>query len=148
LAELKWPRKPYAPREIPERDSEIRKGVSQMRAIRSFLTANPRFLADRHYVADSLSEYRKIQYCVVSRDHLIESQDWECPVYGYDAFGDEMSGTKETPSALDFLNSMNWLPEEGRDYRCQWITNIAGGVTILSELFLLADAKASISTNR
>jgi hypothetical protein len=148
LAELKWPRKPYAPREIPERDSEIRKGIGQIKAIKSFLTANPRFLAERHYVADLLPDYRNVQYCVVSRDHLVESHDSECPVYGYDVFESEMSGMKDTPSALDFLNSMDWLPREGRDYTCQWITNAAGGVTILSELFLLADPKASMATHR
>jgi hypothetical protein len=94
LAELKWPRKPYAPREIPERDSELRKGIAQIKAIKLFLTANPRFLAERAYLAKSLSDYQHIQYCVISRDHLIETQDREYPIYGFDVFESEMCGSK------------------------------------------------------
>jgi hypothetical protein len=148
LAELKWPRKPYAPREIVERDSEIRKGVSQIKAIKKFLSANPRFLVDRNYVAQAISEYREVQYCVISRDHLIASDDLECPIYSYDAFEAEMASFKDTSSGLTFLNSMDWLPVEGKDYTCQWITNRAAGVTILSELFLLKAFGASIATSR
>ncbi|MFZ0771599.1 MAG: hypothetical protein WAN08_09265 [Candidatus Sulfotelmatobacter sp.] len=74
LAELKWPRKPYSPREFPQRDSEIRKGIAQIKAIKSFLTANPGFLFERGYAQRSLNDYGKVQYCVVSRDHLIETR--------------------------------------------------------------------------
>jgi hypothetical protein len=146
FAELKWPRKPYSPREIPQRDSELRKGIAQIKAIKLFLTANPTFLAERHHLARSLCDYQQVQYCVVSRDHLVETQDKEYPVYGYDVFEREMSGPKDIPSVLALLNSMDWLPQEGKDFTCQWIANIAGGVTVLSELFLLKERNASITT--
>jgi hypothetical protein len=146
FAELKWPRKPYSPREIPQRDSELRKGIAQIKAIKLFLTANPTFLAERHYLDRSLCDYQQVQYCVVSRDHLVEAQDKEYPVYGYDVFEREMSGPKDIPSVLALLNSMDWLPREGNDFTCQWIANTAGGVTVLSELFLLKERNASITT--
>jgi hypothetical protein len=137
LAELKWPRKPYSPREFPQRDSEIRKGIAQIKAIKSFLTANPGFLVDRGYVQRSLCDYGRVQYCVVSRDHLIETQDAEYPVYAYDVFESELSGSKDMASILVFLNSMDWLPREGEDFTCQWIADKVAGVTVFSELFLL-----------
>ena len=137
LAELKWPRKPYAPREFPERDKELRKGIAQIRAVRSFLSAGPGFLADRGYVRRPLTDYALVQYCVVSRDHLIETQDAEYPVYAYDVFESELSGSKDMASILVFLNSMDWLPREGEDFTCQWIADKVAGVTVFSELFLL-----------
>ncbi len=137
LAELKWPRKPYAPREFPERDKELRKGIAQIRAVRSFLSAGPGFLADRGYVRRPLTDYALVQYCVVSRDHLIETQDEEYPVYSYDVFENEMSGPKDMPSILAFLNSMDWLPREDEDFTFQWTADKVAGVTVFSELFLL-----------
>jgi hypothetical protein len=137
LAELKWPRKPYAPREFPERDKELQKGIAQIRAISSFLAAKPGFLADRGYVRRPLTDYALVQYCVVSRDHLIETQDAEYPVYGYEIFEREMSGPKDMSSILVFLNSMDWLPREGVDFTLQWIEDRVAGVTVFSELFLL-----------
>lgn len=140
LAELKWPRKPYAPREILQRDSEIRKGIAQIKAIKAFLTANPRFLADRGKLAKQLTEYKHVQCCVVSRDHLIASHETDLPVFGYDAFEHYMSGTKTAPEAITALNKMDWLPREGEDFRCEWTRNAVGGVTTLTELFLLKTA--------
>jgi hypothetical protein len=137
LAELKWPRKPYSPREFPQRDSEIRKGIAQIKAIGAFLAANPGFLAKRGYVQRSLSDYVRVQYCVVSRDHLIETQDAEYPIYGYDVFESQMSGSRDMASILAFLNSMDWLPREDEDFTFRWIADRVAGVTVFSELFLL-----------
>jgi len=148
LAELKWPRKPYAPREIVERDSEIRKGVSQIRAVKKFVSANPRFFVDRKYLPKLVSEYSEVHYCVISRDHLIATESSEFPIFPYDAFLAEMSSSKDTSSALKFLNSADWLPVEGKDYISQWITNRAAGVTVLSELFLLKESDAPIATSQ
>lgn len=148
LAELKWSRKPYAPREIVERNAEILKGVSQIAAIKRFLSANSQFLMDRGYIRRPLADYREVHYCVISRDHLIASRDGECPVYSYDAFYAEMSGPKDTTSILKFLNGMDWLPVEGKDYTSEWITNRAGGVTVIAELFRLKQSNASVASSR
>jgi hypothetical protein len=41
---------------------------------------------------------------------------------------------------------MDSLLREGKDFTCQWIANTAGGVTVLSELFLLKERSAAITT--
>jgi hypothetical protein len=146
LAELKWPRKPYAPREIVERDAELRKGVAQIKAIKNFLTANPRFLVDRNYVSRSISDYCEVHYCVISRDHLIATDDPEFPVYAYDAFSEEVPTANDAPSFLRSLNRMEWLPVEGKDFKSQWITSHAGGVTVYSEQFLLEPQAPNLIT--
>jgi hypothetical protein len=146
LAELKWPRKPYSPRETRERNSEIKKGVAQIKAIKSFLTANPTFLADRQYAKKPLSGYDHIQFCVVSRDHLIETEEADYPIYGYDAFKRAITAPGQIADGLALLNSMNWLPREGEDFKIDWLHNTAAGVTVVSELFLLTEATQSIIT--
>jgi hypothetical protein len=75
-----------------------------------------------------------VQYCVVSLDHLIETRDAEYPVYAYDVLESEMSGLKDMPSILVFLNTMDWLPREGEDFTFQWIEDKVAGVTVFSEL--------------
>jgi hypothetical protein len=145
-AELKWPRKPYSPREVRERNSEIKKGVAQIKAIKSFLTANPTFLADRKYATKALSGYDHIQFCVVSRDHLIETEEPQFPVYGYDAFKRAIAAPGNIAEALCLLNTMDWLPREGEDFKIDWLSNTAAGVTILSEIFFLTEATQSIVT--
>ena len=148
LAELKWPRRPYSPREILQRNSEIRKGIAQIKAIKSFLVANPAFLSDRGKMRKPLNEYSHIQFCVVSRDHLIPSDETGLPVYAYDVFEDRISGDMDTPSVLADLNGMNWLPTEGRDYKCEWIRSEAGGITVLTELFQLSTRGQALVTTR
>lgn len=147
MAELKWPRKPNSPREIRERNSEIKKGVAQIKAIKSFLTANPSFLADRKYAKKALSSYDQIQFCVVSRDHLIETDEADFPIYGYDAFRRAIADPGNIAEGLSSLNSMDWLPREGEDFKMSWFSNTAAGVTILSELFELTEANQSIATH-
>jgi len=148
LAELKWPRRPYSPREILQRNSEISKGIAQIKAIKAFLIANPSFLSGRQKIHKPLNEYTHVQFCVVSRDHLIASDDNDFPVFAYDAFEHRMAGESTTPEALEELNSMNWLPREGRDYRCEWIRAEAGGVTVLTELFKLNTLDQALITTR
>jgi hypothetical protein len=145
-AELKWPRKPYSPREIRERNSEINKGVAQIKAIKSFLTANPTFLADRKYATKALSGYDHIHFCVVSRDHLIETEEAQFPIYGYDAFKRAIAAPGNIVEAFGLLNSMDWLPREGEDFKIDWFSNTAAGVSVLSEIFLLTEATQSIVT--
>jgi hypothetical protein len=146
LAELKWPRKPCSPRETRERNSEIKKGVAQIKAIKTFLTANPTFLADRQHVKKVLSGYDQIQFCVVSRDHLIETEEADYPIYGYDAFKRAIAAPGHIADGPALLNSMEWLPREGEDSKIDWLSNTAGGVTVVSELFLLTEATQSVVT--
>ena len=148
LAELKWPRKPYSPREILERNSEVRRGVAQIKAIRTFLTANPAFLSDRGRIRKPLNEYKQIQFCVVSRDHLLVSNENDIPVFAHDAFEYQISGEAKTLDALAELNSMNWLPVEGTDYRCEWTKGEAGGISVLTELFMLNTSAQTLTTAR
>jgi hypothetical protein len=129
-----------------ERDKEIRKGVAQIKAIKNFLSSNPRFLVDRNYISRSISDYTEVHYCVISRDHLIATDDPGFPVYAYDAFSEEMSTANDLPSVLRSLNSMEWLPVEGKDFKSQWVTNHAGGVTVYSEQFLLGPQAPNLIT--
>ncbi len=117
-----------------------------MKAIKSFLTANPTFLADRKYATKPLSDYDHVQFCVVSRDHLVETEEAQFPVYGYDAFKRAIAAPANIAEALCLLNSMDWLPREGEDFRIDWFSNTAAGVTVLSEIFFLTEATQSIVT--
>ena len=120
-------------------DHEISKGVSQIAAIRSHLIAHPMLLADRGYVSRELTDFNSVEFCVVSRDHLIESQDKTVPVFGYDAFLRALSGLMPTPNALEYLNSMRWLPKTGEDFRVEWNVAAVGQVKIISETFFSMD---------
>jgi len=117
IAELKWSRKPGpSPHERKHRDQEVLKGVSQIGSIRKFIESNPRYLYDRGSVTRFLSSYRDVCYCVIARDHLVESPNSECPIFSYDAFNLQLVAHKDTSAVLRSLSNMEWLPEEGVDF--------------------------------
>ena len=87
-----------------------------------------------------------MQYCVISRDHLIGTEDKEFPIYGFDVFESELGQPKDIGLVLTFLNGMDWLPREGEDFTCQWVSHTVGGVTVSSEIFLLKATEAALRT--
>ena len=63
-----------------------------------------------------------------------------------DAFKRAIAAPGSIAEALGSLNSMDWLPREGEDFKIDWLSNTAAGVTILSEIFFLTEATQSIVT--
>ena len=114
VAETKWLRSPMSVRERQQQDKELRKGIRQMRAIRDFLSRNDDFLLSRGKSSRRISEYKKVVYCVIARDHLIFNDPADIPVFSFDAVIDILKD--DTDKAVNYLMSLDWLPKEGRDF--------------------------------
>jgi hypothetical protein len=60
IAELKWLRKMIRPTEHTERQEEFLHAVEQVRKVRAFVKANPRYLFDVREVSKSLDLYANV----------------------------------------------------------------------------------------
>ena len=116
LCELKWCRKPNGRSEREDRDKEVLKGFSQIKKIREFIEANPKYLLDRGYIAQDISTFSVVRYCVVARDHFVEPPSGSAPLYSYDALAMELENSRDTIESLRSLQSLTWLPIEGVDF--------------------------------
>jgi len=135
FCELKWNRKPNGQKERQERDKEVLKGFSQIDAIRSFVESNPKHLVDRRYIAWDISHFKRVHYCVVARDHMIEPPPDAAPIYSYGAFAAQLSENSSTANMLGFLEGLDWLPMEGTDFSVRFERHYAGGVAVDSEVY-------------
>lgn len=140
FCELKWIRKPSGPKDRETRDAEVLKGFEQIARLKRFVATNPEYLFKQGYIAWRISHFTLIHYCVVARDHFLEPPESSVPLYSYDAFAAELKRNSSTTGALRFLQSMDWLPVEGVDFRVQFDRHYAGGVAIESEVYYPAGA--------
>lgn len=136
FAELKWIRKPLRALDIPARDSDLQKGIDQLRLIRTFLSSNPRHLSAQRRLPRPLTEYEHVQYLLVARDHWL----WAEPCDGiatvqFDAFAGALRRASNLAVAVDELLSYAWLPVEGRNFEVRFETDTANGVSIEFEVF-------------
>ena len=136
IVELKWIRKIVRTTEIPERDAEVLKGIQQVDEVRRFLEDTPRHLAAIGKIARSLSDYERVLYMVVARDHWL----WVEPTNGiaiveYEAFVQALDRYDNIRDAIDELLRYDWLPAEGRDFVVRDQEATVNGVTIESEVF-------------
>ncbi|MGH9515926.1 MAG: hypothetical protein ACRD3P_09650 [Terriglobales bacterium] len=133
IAETKWLRTPMSSHEREQQDGEMRKGIRQIKAIRNFLSRNDNVLLTRRIASRRISEYRRVVYCLIARDHLIFNDPADIPVFAFDAFLEAMKD--ETDGAIDYLLSLDWLPKKDRDFTIR--VNSAGlpGVKILYESY-------------
>jgi hypothetical protein len=135
ICELKWCRKPNGRLEREERDREVLKGFSQIEKIRNFISANSKYLLEREYIAWDISEFQIVHYCVVARDHFVETPMGTAPLYSYDAFASELKNSCNTIESLESLQSLKWLPVEGTDFTVRFERSQAGEVALESEVY-------------
>jgi hypothetical protein len=135
ICELKWSRKPNGYKERRDRDAEVLKGFSQIEKIRHFIDANPEYLYKRGYTAWELSKFKSIHYCVVARDHIVESPARAIPIYGYDEFVSQLRETADTARFLKFMKDLEWLPREGSDFGVRFERHCVGRVAVESEIY-------------
>jgi hypothetical protein len=136
IAELKWIRKTVRPAEIPDRNADVLKGIRQLQSIRSFLTANPRYLADTGRLIRSLDAYDHVYYLLVARDHWrwVEP-DNRIAIVEFEAFSPALSSAADLRTAMDGLLTYEWLPVEGRDFVIRLDKAQVNGVAIESPVF-------------
>lgn len=135
ICELKWGRKPHSVGETVERDKELTHGAAQLQMIQRFLRENPDFLRLRGLLPRALNEYRRVEYLLVSRDHM----KWIPPVeersiVGFNPFKGVLQRA-DLSDGLDALLSYEWLPVEGKDFRVEFKDDSVNGVTMRSESF-------------
>jgi hypothetical protein len=135
ICELKWGRKPYFVTERRSRDVELKRGADQLAMIQKFPRSDPSFLQKRGLVKDRLDEYRRVEYLLVARDHLM----WIPPsdaraIVGFNPF-QAMLKRPDLAVGLTKLLSYEWLPVEGKDFTVATESSTVNGVTIRSETF-------------
>ena len=144
ICELKWSRKPNGHRERQQRDAEVLKGFSQIEAIQRFIESHPRYLYERGYIAWELSRFERIHYCVVARDHIVESPAGAAPIYGYDDFAAQLAKGANTAGLLKYMEDLEWLPREGAEFSVRFERHQVGSVAIESEIYYPAPGPLAI----
>jgi hypothetical protein len=136
IAELKWIRKTVRPAEIPTRDADVLKGITQLDSIRAFLATNLDYLRSRGLLARRLDEYEHVHYLLVARDHWrwVEPRDGVA-IVEFEAFARTLEHSNSLSQAVSDLLTYDWLPVEGRDFRIQYDRATANGVTLESPVF-------------
>jgi hypothetical protein len=136
LAELKWIRKPLRALEIPDRDADVMKGIDQLQLIRTFLRAKPRYLCDQRRLSRPLTEYERVHYLLVARDHWrwVDPGDQIATVQ-FDAFAQILARSDNLRAAIDELLHYDWLPIEGTNFAVRFENAGVNGVSLESELF-------------
>jgi hypothetical protein len=136
IAELKWSRKSLLPKEIPGKDQEVLKGISQLDKIRTYLVNNPKHLKIQKKIARDFNEYEHVYYLVIPRDHW----PWSEPADGiaiveFEAFLKAMEKPNDLLSTIRVLLTYEWLPVEGRDFTVRYERATVNGVSNESEIF-------------
>ena len=136
IAELKWCRKPLAPKEIPGKDAEVLKGLSQLGKIRRFLLHKPNHLAAQRKLPRRFSDYEHIYYLLIPRDHWpwLEPTE-EAAILEFEAFARALERSEDLLSTIRLLLTYEWLPVEGRDFTVRYERATANGVSIESQIF-------------
>ena len=149
FAELKWIRKTLRPAELPDRDSDVLKGVDQLSAIKEFLAGRPNQLAAQGKLRRPVREYRRIYHLIVARDHWcwIEPQAG-IAIVEFEAFATALQSSNSLAQAMDTLLTYEWLPVQGRDFYVRYHRATVNGVSIESQVFfpLLAGGQHTLGS--
>lgn len=133
ICELKWGRKPYTVTERISRDAELMHGARQLEMIQYFLGENPGILQKRGFLTKPLSDYRRVEYLLVARDHITWIPPSGCrAIVGFNPFKSCME-KPDLSGGLDILLSYQWLPVEGRDFQFKFADRTVNGVTMRCE---------------
>jgi hypothetical protein len=134
VGELKWLRKPTRVIDQPGKDAELEEGFRQLKDVRSFLERSPDFLSDRGIL--QRGQRPLLSFAVIARDHLTETRaERDMWIAEYDALLWALNGSNNLGNAVRKLQSLEWLPVEGRDFVVQFEPASLAGVTIESEVF-------------
>lgn len=135
IIELKWIRKTARPIEISELDSEVLKGIDQLRRISLFLHEKPDHLASLGILSKPLDAYQHLFYLLVARDHWRWVEPTDVAIVEFDAFLQALRASGDLHAAISELLHYGWLPVEGRDFVVRYERATANGVAIESESF-------------
>ncbi len=136
IAELKWIRKTVRPAEIPDRDADVMKGIDQLSSIQQYLAANPACLQTQGRLPRLLSQYDRVYYLLVARDHWRWTQGPDgIAIVEFDAFVRALARSGNLHGMVAGLLTYEWLPVEGRDFVVRYDNATANGVSIESEVF-------------
>jgi hypothetical protein len=110
--------------------------MEQLKRIREFLSVNPDYLHFRDRLPGRITDYARIEYLLVARDHWlwIEPDDG-LAVAEYEAFTTYLSRSGDLSAAIDELLTYDWLPVGGRDFRIQYDRATANGVSLESQVY-------------
>jgi hypothetical protein len=134
IGELKWLRKPTRIIDQADKGEELNDGFRQLRAIRMFLEQSPRYLKDRGIVEQE-QDCRALSFAVIARDFLTYSQQNEDSwLTEFDALEWAVKNSRDLTECISKLQSFEWLPIEGRDFRIQFDPFTLEGVTIETEV--------------
>lgn len=134
IAELKWLRKTIRPTEHTERQAEFLRAVEQVREIRTFLKANPRYLFDIAEISKSLDLYANVYYAVIARDYFVWVDPSEVPVIDYDQLLRLIGEPDSLRDSMEELLTFDWLPVEGRDFVVKCDKGTVNGVSVETEV--------------
>jgi hypothetical protein len=134
IAELKWLRKTIRPTEHTSRQEEFLHAVEQVRAIKTFLQANPRYLLDAGEISKSLDDYKKVYFGIVARDYFVWLDPSEFPVIDYDQLLRVIGEPRRLQDAMEELLTFDWLPVQGRDFKVNYDRGTANGVSVETEV--------------
>jgi hypothetical protein len=134
IAELKWLRKTIRPTEHTSRQEEFLRAVEQIRKVKVFLQANPRYLLDVGDASKRLDGYNKVYFGIVARDYFVWLNPSEFPVIDFDQFLRVIGEPKALQDAMEELLTFDWLPMEGRDFVVNYDRHSANGVSVELEV--------------
>jgi hypothetical protein len=104
--------------------------------IRCFLADNPNYLRAQGQVPRQLTDYERIQYVLVARDHWLwmDSTD-TVAIIEFEAFATSLGRSSNLRSVIDELLTYDRLPVEGRDFRVQYDRATVNGVSLESRVY-------------
>jgi hypothetical protein len=134
IAELKWLRKTIRPTAHTSRQEEFLHAVEQLRKVKAFLQANPRYLLDVGDVSKSIDGYKEVYFGIVARDYFVWVDPSEFPVIDYDQFLRVIAEPKTLQDGMGELLTFNWLPREGQDFVVKYDRHSVNGVSVEIEV--------------
>lgn len=136
LVELKWIRKPLFAKERNRADVEFLKGIQQLAKLKSFVESNPSYLKVRGALSRDISEYSNVHFALVGRDHMVwPTADPEILIVEYEVFKEHLRGMTELNTAIQKLNTYDWLPVEGIDFEIKMEAASVNGITIEGQTY-------------
>jgi hypothetical protein len=134
IGELKWLRKTSRVQERLDRESELNNGFQQLHEIRTFLEQYPDHLQKTNRLTSGYKP--NFSYAVIARDHLnYKPQQDNFLIAEFDALIWALQNADNLEEALHKLQSFEWLPVEGREFKVQFRSSKVAGITIDAETF-------------
>jgi len=136
IAELKWIRKPMFAKARTRADEEFLKGIAQLAKVKAFLDRTPSYLKVRGAISRDLSEYAKVHFALIGRDHMVwpESDPW-CLIVEYEVFKERLAEATDLNATARIFSQYEWLPVEGVDFELRMESATVSGITIEGQTY-------------